>query len=297
MKNWMKWVLIVLIILVIAGFLFWKFVLPTWLLDGPGMVNEDEIVSISCNSERTGHSIKVVRNDQDQIEVTVRNIHPEDGVALNRVFIVDKDVFKDITEILDKYDLKGITNDDREEVSIEVDEIKSIITIEYRYSPSVAINMKYQYNQQEKEGYTELIRYLFFLDEGFGVPYTDNRDPHLDYKLNSLEDVSISLSSITSKGCTCTFTNLSNKKYIYGEYYIIYKLDESGQWIGLEYIIPNVGFNAIAFTLNIGESTEKDYNWEWMYGSLPKGRYLFIVSINPEGNRETSYLSQEFEIS
>ena len=50
MKKSIKWILAALAVLVIAGFLIWKFWLPTLLIDGPGMVYEDEIVSITYDS-------------------------------------------------------------------------------------------------------------------------------------------------------------------------------------------------------------------------------------------------------
>lgn len=52
----------------------------------------------------------------------------------------------------------------------------------------------------------------------------------------------------------------------------------------------------MGYTLNKGGSADKDYNWDWLYGSLPAGRYLFIVDIVPDGYREPFYLAQEFEI-
>lgn len=300
MKKWMKWSLAALAILVIAGFLLWKFWLPTLLIDGPGMVYEDEIISISYDSGPypggTLHTIKAVRDDQNQTEVTVRRIAYENAVPVNRVF-EKKDIFIDITEIVDKYNLNGITNDNRKEALNAAEEITSTLTIEYRYSPAIVIDTKYQYSQQEMDGYAVLRNYLFSLDEGLGIQYTDNKDPYMDYKLNTLEDVSITLSSITKKGCICTFSNLSDRKYTYGDFFIIYKYNDNGQWIGLEYITPHAAFNAIGYTLNKGGSADKDYDWGWLYGSLPKGRYLFIVDITPDGYREPFYLSQEFEIS
>ena len=301
MKKSIKWILAALAVFVIAGFLIWIFWLPTLLIDGPGMVYEDEIVSITYDSGvypgGTLYTMRVSRNDQNLTEVTVRRIAYENAVPVNRVFTVDKDVIKDITEIIDKYNLTENSDDDSQVNGNATGEIVSTTTIEYRYRPAVVIDMKYQSNEPEKNGYLALRNYLFRLDEGLGVQYTDNMDPFIDYKLNTLEGVSISLSSITRKGCTCTFTNLSDKKCKYGDYYILYKLDDNGQWIGLEYITPHAAFNAIAYILKKSESADKDYDWGWLYGSLPKGRYLFIVDITPDGYREPFYLSQEFEIS
>ena len=92
-------------------------------------------------------------------------------------------------------------------------------------------------------------------------------------------DVVIELTDITSTGLSVSLINNTNKQFIYGEEFALYRY-VSGDWEKVDYIIDDWGFILIGYTLNpYAISDIRSIDWEWLYGTLDKGIYRFNIEI------------------
>ena len=85
-------------------------------------------------------------------------------------------------------------------------------------------------------------------------------------------------------------TDTSGKKYTYGEEYRIDKYSD-GKWEEADIVVDgNYGWNSIGYHVDDNKELELDINWKWLYGSLDKGKYRIVKSVN------NKYFSVEFMI-
>ena len=96
--------------------------------------------------------------------------------------------------------------------------------------------------------------------------------------------LSFSLKNITPTGATLVFNqhnaDAPKGELQYGEDFVIEVL-KNGEWE--EAPIPiegNYGFNAIAIMLPGGEISEREIDWEWIYGELEPGEYRLGKSVD-----------------
>ncbi len=74
---------------------------------------------------------------------------------------------------------------------------------------------------------------------------------------------------------------------------------EDNKWVDVPYIIDNWAFNEPAYPVEAGGYREAENNWEWLYGKLPEGVYLFIKPVfveNEEGITERFSLGVSFSL-
>ena len=67
----------------------------------------------------------------------------------------------------------------------------------------------------------------------------------------------------------------------------------------VETIIDNYAWNAIAYLIPKDGTYEKEINWEWLYGKLPKGNYRIgkeIMDFRESGNFDKRIFYAYFEI-
>ncbi len=85
-------------------------------------------------------------------------------------------------------------------------------------------------------------------------------------------------------GATIVITDLSGEDNTYGESYRIDKL-EDGKWYELEDILDgNVGWNMMGYKINDDNELRMEIDWEWLYGSLEKGKYRIVKGFSNEKN-------------
>ncbi len=120
--------------------------------------------------------------------------------------------------------------------------------------------------------------------------------------VNNLDNVTMTLKedTVTPTGLTVVFENNSEKECIFGEYFELEKsIDDV--WYKVPVAIEGeYGFHSIGYPLTSGETREWEVDWNWLYGSLKRGKYRIIkdvLDLKETGNYETYYLAAEFEIS
>ena len=85
-------------------------------------------------------------------------------------------------------------------------------------------------------------------------------------------------------------TDTSGKNYTYGEEYRIDKYSD-GKWEEVDVVVDgNYGWNSIGYHVDDNKELDLDINWKWLYGSLDKGKYRIVKSVN------NKYFSVEFMI-
>lgn len=116
----------------------------------------------------------------------------------------------------------------------------------------------------------------------------------------ALVSMTVKEGTVSPTGLVLVLENKSNKKSIYGSYFLLEQKIE-GKW----YIVPvtiqgDYGFNCIGYELNPGDKNEWEAAWEWLYGSLNNGEYRIIKVISDfrgTGDYDTYYLAAEFMVN
>lgn len=96
--------------------------------------------------------------------------------------------------------------------------------------------------------------------------------------------------TLTPTGMTVILYNRSNQNVFCGEDFHLSRL-EGEAWVDVPYIIDNWGFNEPAYTIG-KDGLSMNVDWEWLYGRLEPGTYLFTKSISIE-EKDGSYSDTE----
>ena len=103
-----------------------------------------------------------------------------------------------------------------------------------------------------------------------------------DYQLTELENVSMRVIDPTATGATLVITDTNEKPFMYGEWYAIQK-EVDGEWVDVETVIREYGFNDIAYQPHEGTDTLRlTVDWEWLYGELPAGKYRILKEVDKQ---------------
>ena len=100
-----------------------------------------------------------------------------------------------------------------------------------------------------------------------------------EYIKTDVDNVSIKISDISTKGATITIKDTNKTPYTYGAWYKIEK-QENGEWKEVEPIIDNYGFNSMGYLVDKNNEVKFVINWEWLYGILPLGSYRILKKVN-----------------
>jgi len=119
--------------------------------------------------------------------------------------------------------------------------------------------------------------------------------------VNDLEGVTMTVKggTVSPNGLTLTIENNSDINCLYGQFFLLEKkLDD--KWYEVPVTIEgDYGFEDIGYELAPGDKQEWETDWQWLYGSLDKGRYRIIKDIldfRGTGDFDTHYLAAEFTI-
>ncbi len=127
-------------------------------------------------------------------------------------------------------------------------------------------------------------------------------EPSAYKTVNNFDGVSMAAKECTtlSTGLTLVFTNKSESKCIYGEYFTLEK-KIGGSWYQVPVAIDGeYGFNSIGYNLEPDGESEWISDWEWLYGSLEPGEYRIVKDIldfRGTGDYDTYYLAAEFIVA
>ncbi len=109
------------------------------------------------------------------------------------------------------------------------------------------------------------------------------------YQSTEVENVSISISDISSTGATVIIQDLNEHPYVYGEWYKVEK-EKNGEWYEVETVIENYGFNSFGYLAGENGEVKFTIDWEWLYGELPSGKYRILKEVDQQ------YISVTFDI-
>ena len=114
--------------------------------------------------------------------------------------------------------------------------------------------------------------------------------------------ITLSAENITPVGLTIKCTQSAGEptgELQTGSWYIIENWTKENGWKEMPYVIEGVGWTSEAWIIPINDTCEWEVNWEWLYGTLPKGKYRIgkqIDDFRDSGNYDTSTYHVEFEI-
>ncbi len=117
----------------------------------------------------------------------------------------------------------------------------------------------------------------------------------------TLEEMGLTftISDASPTGLTFHFTNTSDHEFIYSEDFWLY-VDDNGSWESVTPIIENWTFTEPGYIVSPQSETEKtDVNWEWLFGELESGTYLFtkgILNFRGTGDFDDYNIGAKFEI-
>lgn len=115
-----------------------------------------------------------------------------------------------------------------------------------------------------------------------------------------LEGVTLSISQkdISNTGVKAEFFNSTEKNVEVGRWFML-KEYVNGEWKDVEYITEDVSFTDEAYIIKSSETREMDYDWTYIYGDLPSGKYVLITKVIDfvaANNYTTYYASACFTI-
>lgn len=175
---------------------------------------------------------------------------------------------------------------------------------------------KLEYIVTFRDGGSKLYRYdksdMIFGDEEFYIvvcntvdnnkdiyvsKYKDNLIDNCSMKINDIDGLSMTIKegTLSNSGVTIIITDISDKNNIYGEEYRIDK-KINNEWISLEPIIDNYGWNSMGYLVSDDDKLEFEINWENIYGKIESGQYRLVKYTSEIGEEPIHYITVEFEI-
>lgn len=96
--------------------------------------------------------------------------------------------------------------------------------------------------------------------------------------------LNLSLKGISATGATLVFNQYDQKaptgSLQFGDDFVLERCLD-GKWQDVPAAVEgNYGFNAVAYSINPGGTTEKELDWEWLYGELAPGEYRISKGVD-----------------
>lgn len=91
----------------------------------------------------------------------------------------------------------------------------------------------------------------------------------------------MAVEAVSESGITVEIFNNTEERIDYSDDYKLKKWNGES-WEDVPYIIENWAFNQPAYNVEPGTSRTEEVDWEWLYGKLSDGVYLFTKSISIE---------------
>lgn len=143
---------------------------------------------------------------------------------------------------------------------------------------------------------------IFWIDEN-GEIITEPIEKKIEKVENPNWGITLTAENITPEGLTIKCTQSAGEptgELQTGSWYIVENWTKENGWKEMPYVIEGVGWTSEAWIIPMNDTCEWEVNWEWLYGSLPAGKYRIgkqIDDFRDSGNYDTSIYHVEFEIT
>lgn len=108
-------------------------------------------------------------------------------------------------------------------------------------------------------------------------------------KTVAIDNVTMTISDISSVGATIVIKDTNSNTYVYSEWYKIEK-EDNGMWKELVVKDKDCKFSDLGYKVDNDNIVKFTINWEKLYGKLSNGKYRIIKKVN------NSYTAIEFTI-
>ncbi len=211
------------------------------------------------------------------------------------------------------YHVSKITENTEDENSIYVtlkpnNGEETTVKISKRFSITVGLDYEFSFYTLEKfaDTISNIFEYSVLVsvyetskspEEQINEPIYVNEKMESTAELNEAENVVMEIKegTLTNKKATIVITDLSGKDHTYGDYYRIDKLKD-GTWQEVKEVADNAMWNDIGYGVDREGKLELEINWEWLYGTLPKGRYRIVKDVLEGPENKKLYFSTEFTL-
>lgn len=117
---------------------------------------------------------------------------------------------------------------------------------------------------------------------------------------NDIEGLTMMINSFSKKKAEICINNQTKLDWDYGEKFELeYYNVERRAWMPVNIIPEYAGVKDIAYMVKAGETVNITVEWEWLYGTLEKGKYRIVKELKPSpplsSARACTYTT-EFEI-
>ena len=102
------------------------------------------------------------------------------------------------------------------------------------------------------------------------------------FQENDIEGVTMYVKNFSKKRAELCIENMSEIEWEGGEKFELERFNvERGAWQPVNTVIGNAAFNDKANVLSLKTTSNITVEWEWLYGTLEKGKYRIVKELNP----------------
>lgn len=198
-----------------------------------------------------------------------------------------------------EYDLLDLGDASAEPISEKEGDAAALLTLYPRRIYEIVA--EWNLGQYQNRGFYGSATYCFATSEQVGesteAAFNPEESDKVDYEVNLLPEVSLSMDEYKSWEGEVLLSNNSEDLYNYGEWFEIqYCFGDAWYRVPCQNMF---GYHDIAWLLPAGDSAAVNINWKDVYGELSAGTYRIVKSVSghtPEGEAALYYLADEFEI-
>jgi len=121
------------------------------------------------------------------------------------------------------------------------------------------------------------------------------------YNENNLNGVSMNVTKNSAHSAKLKITNSTNKKIMFSDDYLLEKRNKkTGEWHRVPYLIDNVGFDDIGYTVSKDNPQTWTANWKFCHGTLKPGTYRIaksFLAFKSTGSYTEYTLTAKFKVS
>ena len=89
------------------------------------------------------------------------------------------------------------------------------------------------------------------------------------------DHVTMTVSNVTSTGARLTIQDDNREPFVYGSWFQLQR-EKDGVWYEVKTKLSNYGFDEMGWLTDSQGRLTMDVDWEWLYGTLPRGHYRIL---------------------